>query len=266
MLIIALWLEIFLIFSGASGPTYDVVYSVEETAVIEPIAGQPNDYSAEVWKWVAQSADMDIVTKHVDYFRVYEDKSDDAGAYVQQAENYDGWLLAVNLDGFETDTKQGQYDAVALLVHEFAHILSYNSDQLDWTVASTSCPRYSSEEGCANEDSYIQAFVDTFWTDVDFAVRTEALEDEATDDLVSEWYETRSQDYVSEYAATDEGEDFAESFTQFIFDNKPAQDAPGFRDNKINFFYLFPELVTLRDSIRERNYELIVKSGLFYEG
>jgi hypothetical protein len=57
---------------------------------------------------------------------------------------------------------------------------------------------------------------------------------------------------VTEYAASNPDEDFAESFTVFVLKEKPTKPTVNFihKDQKILFFYDFPELVEMRDFIR----------------
>ena len=53
---------------------------------------------------------------------------------------------------------------------------------------------------------------------------------------------------MTEYAATNPSEDFAESFMVFVLKEKPTKST--IADQKILFFYDFPELVEMRDFIR----------------
>ena len=54
--------------------------------------------------------------------------------------------------------------------------------------------------------------------------------------------------FVTEYAATNPSEDFAESFMIFVLTEKPTKST--IADQKILFLYDFPELVEMRDFIR----------------
>ena len=53
---------------------------------------------------------------------------------------------------------------------------------------------------------------------------------------------------MTEYAASNPDEDFAESFVAFVLKEKPTKSTTV--DQKIRFFYDFPELVEMRDFIR----------------
>lgn len=59
----------------------------------------------------------------------------------------------------------------------------------------------------------------------------------------------KPQDFVTEYAATNPGEDIAESFALFILD--PKNEAPQRKaEEKVSFFYKHSDLVSFRDEMR----------------
>jgi hypothetical protein len=62
-----------------------------------------------------------------------------------------------------------------------------------------------------------------------------------------QFYQAHSAEFVDDYAATHPTEDIAESFTYFVFSPKPA--GASIKEQKIKFFYEYPELVQLREGI-----------------
>ncbi|MFQ9918858.1 MAG: hypothetical protein ACLRWQ_23270 [Flavonifractor plautii] len=56
--------------------------------------------------------------------------------------------------------------------------------------------------------------------------------------------------FVTDYASTDPSEDIAESFTYFVLWDAPEGDAVW--EEKLNFFYRYPELVEFRTQARAR--------------
>ena len=74
-----------------------------------------------------------------------------------------------------------------------------------------------------------------------------------TDDFVPYYnalygfYKKYQDQFVGDYAVTHPAEDIAESFTHFVFSPKPAGES--IRDQKVRFFYEYPELVELRGQI-----------------
>ena len=56
--------------------------------------------------------------------------------------------------------------------------------------------------------------------------------------------------FVTDYAATNPGEDIAETFSYFVAKAEPASCESSVTSQKLCFFYKFPQLVTLRKNIR----------------
>ena len=54
--------------------------------------------------------------------------------------------------------------------------------------------------------------------------------------------------FVTEYAMTDPAEDMAETFMVFVLQDRPG--GTGIADQKLLFFWDYPELVELRSEIR----------------
>jgi hypothetical protein len=76
--------------------------------------------------------------------------------------------------------------------------------------------------------------------------------DSINDDLLyyerlNKFYEKYQDQFVSDYAAANPGEDIAESWTYFILAPKPHGST--IAEQKILFFYEYPELVDLRQQI-----------------
>ena len=64
---------------------------------------------------------------------------------------------------------------------------------------------------------------------------------------VHEFYAKYPDQFVSEYAATNPVEDIAESWTEFVMRPKPT--GTSIADQKVQFFYEYPELVETRRQI-----------------
>jgi len=114
-------------------------------------------------------------------------------------------------------------------IHEFGHLLSLNSDQVDPYAEEDECSTLFLDEGCANESSYIYAFYQEFWGD------------EESD---------QADDYVNDYAMSNIYEDFAESRSYFVLTARP--DGRTIAEDKVRFFYDYDELVMLKADILGR--------------
>lgn len=183
----------------------------------------------------------------IDTATFFDSDENDTAAYVERVNN-DGskWLIAFNMSSI----REG--DNEELYVHEMGHIIT-----LDQTQIATSTPDWADDEiyerheekctthyvfeWCLASSSYFYAFVAKFWTEK----MLEMVEDE------KDLYKKYSDEFVTDYAATNPGEDLAETFAYFV--TKPKLHGIWWIAwEKIDFLYGFPELVTLRSYIRER--------------
>ncbi len=177
------------------------------------------------------------------------DRNDDTAAYVEQRlQDHTTWKVVFNVDAYYIDGKLDLNEWTHTNIHEFAHILTLQKSQtqlipLDidnatYDTLESTCTTYFVQEGCLKETSYFKAYIDAFWD---------------RDELDRVWSKENPdaytpQEYVSDYAPTNPGEDIAESFTHFVLYEKPTGTSEA--DQKRSFFYAYPELVKLRDTIR----------------
>lgn len=173
---------------------------------------------------------------------VYKEKGNNFDGFVETVEPFqdDTWRLGINESVFEFAPSSDFMDE--LFVHEFAHIISYEADskKLDFKA---DCHEFFSDFGCPSSNSHLIKFMDTFWTE-------NTLDDLVeTDDPESLWSDDELlSNFVTDYAATNPAEDFAESFSFFVLENK--QDGEKILEEKINYFYQFPSMVSLRSEIK----------------
>jgi len=243
-------------------------YSIDDEW-ITLTSGKKKDIHQAIWEKFALISPDVMTDAYVSTFIVYDDSESDTGAFVAHANDRGlTWEIFINEDVFQDDDL---HEGNALLIHEFAHIMTLNQAQVDTQTDESVCERFYTGEGCANDDSYIQKFVSTFWDSGDLLQlstlgnvdENEDEEEEEEGDKISDerdidFYKDREGDFVTEYAATNPGEDIAESFTMFVLGSKPVlniQDkiSGGSRkaEEKILFFYGYPELVKLRTAIRQ---------------
>jgi len=154
------------------------------------------------------------------------------------------WSLQVDLADFANERK-----FTAVLLHEFGHILTLNINQLDNQLDADSCPRYFRDPGCSEPDSYLQLFFERFWTGIydEWRVVASQSDPAAVKSGLDTFYQAHPGDFVSPYDVTAVYEDLAESWTHFILSPKPDGDTVA--EQKVNFFYEFPELVQIRSEL-----------------
>ena len=172
------------------------------------------------------------------------------------------------LDTYPAGTMDDK-EIVYTTIHEYGHILTSGTDQIDvdfelvdaftdgnfdelFQKKSKSChPNALMSDGCAKSTSYVNLFYQKFWIDIISEWdEIQYIEDDeefyAQSDLFYQKYEDR---FLTAYSSTNLDEDIAESWTMFVLRDKPM-GIGGISDQKILFFYDFPELVDLRDHIR----------------
>ncbi|WP_416147476.1 hypothetical protein ACM26V_14715 [Salipaludibacillus sp. HK11] len=152
------------------------------------------------------------------------------------------WGFAMNVIDIESETERS-----ATIIHEFAHLLTLGEDQVTPYVSEKSCQFLLLDEGCTQSDSYIQVFFDKFWVDIRDEVNSLASDP----DMLYDYYLDNEDNFVNDYAASSLEEDIAESFTYFVLQLFP-DNTNRVQDEKISFFYDYPELVELRIEILSR--------------
>lgn len=153
----------------------------------------------------------------------------------------DTWRFGVNEEIFELALESEIINE--LFVHEFSHIISYEEIAHRPKKNHSSCHAFFDEFGCPPANSYLLDFIDEFWSedDLDTLLKTGDPERVWTSQEIR-------NDFVTDYAATHPAEDFAESFTFFVFEERVEEDTLSIE--KTNYFYQFPALVELRKEIR----------------
>ncbi|MDO9590624.1 MAG: NADH:ubiquinone oxidoreductase subunit 4 (chain M) [Microcella sp.] len=219
------------------------VFDVLADGTLDPT---PTGVAAEVWNQFVRMVGADVVGDSIIQYRAGDAPRSDTLAYVYQDLNPQYWTLAVNLA-----TADDPQLLMATLIHEYAHVFSF--DSRDFDRKATTCDTLDLFEGCAASDSYLYEFYDRFWSGYTDAVDVENLDADAA----WSFYLANEDDFVSDYAATNLGEDFAESFMTFVIEN--SFDGPSVAAQKLRFFTQYPELVELREHIRD---ELGVELGL----
>ena len=93
-------------------------------------------------------------------------------------------------------------------------------------------------------EAYLWAFYDRFWAGYDEHPDLENIDA----DVAYDFYLQHEEDFVSDYAATNIGEDFAESFMTYVLEDDWSPRTP--TGAKLAFFEEYPELAELRDQMR----------------
>lgn len=192
-------------------------------------------------------------------FTIFTDGNEELLAQVEPYdEDVHSWILGV--DVMDADES---FILKTTLLHEYAHLLTLRKDQMDMNedvlfayeddpihgTALAACDYYFVEwMGCTKENSYLHQFYLEFWTDIidDWNDR-DIVNDEEEADFFYEDYEDQ---FVTGYAVTSPDEDIAEVWPYFIL--FPHPEGEELWEQKILFFYQYPEQVKLRAEVLSR--------------
>lgn len=211
---------------------------------------QVDPYDQAIWNMFLAVAGEDAAYKNVSGYATFRLGKEPTLAYVGTHQKKDPmWHLVVNANNASLSNSQWKKDMTITLIHEYAHILSLGKKQVDQGRGELKCKKtgtiYIEGFGCSKKKSYIQAFGKKFWTEEDVEDAYESQEEGN-----SLFYKRNETEFVTKYAATNIAEDFAESFTDFILRQKPTGTSVA--DQKVLFFYDYPELVKMRTEMRDR--------------
>lgn len=168
----------------------------------------------------------EAVDAHVREWRVFENKSNDLGAFVELIAGTEDWVVGVNRESFDINDPLAVKSFANLFVHEYAHILLF-------------------------EEAAVSAkFEDVFWTAADkrHEAAVEASSDRNRFSVLRRYFEENESRFVSDYATMNPDEDMAETFISFVREPKPTGNT--LRDKKILFFYGYQDFVSLRSELR----------------
>jgi hypothetical protein len=252
-----------------------VSYTIYDGELKDPIHYDvPEEYLAEqddrerhltLWEYTKLifASEMNSVRT----FMIMTDGVDEtlASVYQMKTDPY-LWTIAVDIeDSFNDDGELDTSDLNRTMVHEFAHLLSLNSEQIPVDIElietqgdqdifdqkKSQCETFFIQEGCTNGDAYLNVFFKRFWLSLigEFNEIDEIKDDEERDDAKEDFYYEYQDQFVSDYAATNVTEDFAESWATFVLDDLPEIDQ--IKDQKVLFFYDYPELEQIRQEILE---------------
>lgn len=199
-------------------------------------SGNDQEKYRKIWDEIKELSPDSLSDNFIEEYQVFDNKSDDTLAFVDDEDGNRKWRVAVNLAGYNSSTER---ENKATFIHELGHIITLNTTQLDPNVDN--CQNLKLDEGCAKNNSFINTFWNKFWKDV----KNPGFDENK---------------FVTEYATTNEVEDMAETFAFFVLENNPSTDSV--RDQKIKLLYNFPDLVAIRTEMRNTLSKNIIRAKM----
>ena len=244
--------------------TYEISGNQIGHPVYESIFGNLQSYQddtdthQQIWEYFTSLIPADERTGLEEFMIVTDGESNELAAVAQTT--YDPNLWALEVDIVDSGDK---LNLTYTLIHEYAHLLTLGPDQVTPSVAifnnpddndiyyaeASACPVYFPGEGCSQVYSYINAFFNQFWADIHEEWQDINLieEDDTYYDALDDFYYKYEDRFVTDYAPTNPEEDIAEAFAFFVL--SPRSNGNTIAEEKILFFYGYPELVGLRNEI-----------------
>ena len=204
----------------------------------------------DIWEMVTTLIPADK-RRWMTTFEIFDGGGELLGYVYNATADLTSWNFALGIDSAYPDGENLETtgDFIHTIIHEYGHIMSLNDEQLDHTTSSCD---YNPGEGCARSDSYIDSFYSRFWADI----ADEHSNLDADDyDALYEFYDKYEDRFVSDYAATNPAEDIAEVFSYFITQDS-APTGNQIKDEKIRYLYEFPELVDLRNHMKQSTFTM----------
>ncbi|WP_281615222.1 putative zinc-binding metallopeptidase [Flammeovirga sp. SubArs3] len=219
--------------------------------------GTVEDNKAKVyWEYMKKVLPNEFLDRYVVAFRLYTDgKEEDLGGMSPLDESNKNWQI--ELDYIDNDLTSNDSsmleDMDHTIIHEFGHLLSLNIQQVEPTEDKYQDDErgYLTTEGYAKKDSYLGLYVAEFWKG-DLLLEWDEIAMKGSrrrQKFLLGFYDNYQDQFINDYAVESPEEDFAESWSYFILNEK--NEATSIKDKKINFFYQFPDLVAYRTEMRQ---------------
>ena len=255
-------------FHEADGSISLITYEVADKEISDPhIDAVPDELEderddrathAEIWDYFASIIPAEQ-REFISEFSLFTDGPGNHLAGVSYTfPDPEQWGLHVDILDAES-----YHDLTYTLIHEQGHLLTLNAEQVIpsedvfklpenkaiYSRESAACQQYFTGQGCSDPASYINQFFIRFWPYLyeEWEEINRENDEQDRSILLKEFYRTYADQFVSEYAATSPAEDIAEAWAFFLLSPKPELDS--IANEKILFFYEYPELVALRTQI-----------------
>ncbi|MFF2450721.1 hypothetical protein ACFVSW_27205 [Neobacillus sp. NPDC058068] len=209
------------------------------------------DQHKRIWKTISLITPTKAKSLVKQFYLGLSEKSRLLGEVTPISDDLKTWKLMINMNDIEDS-----YVLIHTINHETGHLLTLNDSQI--LPFKKQCNTYLSDYGCSKPSSYINLFYEAFWKG--------KVEDDwrkmnpKSDEQFAEFYDKHPNEFINPYAASSIYEDIAESWNAFVFNEKIKGKVPGYEE-KINFFYQFPELVQMRAEILNNVMQKLQNSG-----
>lgn len=209
----------------------------------------------ETWTKINTILPKEYMTKYVKELELFTDGVEATLAGVKPIDDSnESWTYGIDPADLPVGNWKEKEDFLHTLIHEFGHILTLNNTQVEPSELEFQADetRYLTNEGLAKKDSYVNQFIKQFWYEEELLFEWDKIQEtrnlDKKLDRLYDFYLAHKTKFHTDYAAESPEEDIAESWYYFVVLDKPTGQL--IKDQKLLFFYGFPELILLRNEIR----------------
>lgn len=198
---------------GSTAETpFVVAHVVVDGNLGEPCFGEPDERLTHAWQVLAaitpagQLSDLALFGGYVSL-----EKGETTLAFVNIIDiDASIYQMSINLDEAEADPDE----LMLTMAHEFTHVFTNLPSQIDRFTFPEDCATWDNGEGCYLEDSLMWEWVQLFWGD---GLIDQIDPYRAPSNFAGEERCNLNPGFLGTYAASYPEEDFAESFSAFVF-------------------------------------------------
>ena len=216
-----------------------VAHVVVDGNLGEPCFGEPDERLLDAWQILStitppgQLHDLAV-------FSGFESNERDQTtlAYVNPLD-YEASVFQMSVNVVEAELDPNEL--MLTMAHEFAHVFTTDGSQIDHDVYPKDCDTWHNLRGCYHQDSIMYAWIQEFWDDgrIELINLKQEPSNEAGEDRC-----LLDPSFLGPYSASHPEEDFAESFSAFVFQlDLPSREL----DEKMEWFARQPGLAEFRN-------------------
>ena len=211
------------------GKDFEAIYEIDRdlNLIRRDKTTAPRELDEKLWEMFVDTVGDQAARRYITEFRVFNNKESSLGGFIELPAGEDKWIVGFNRDDFKPGNDLSRQIYTVLMLHEYAHLQTF----------------YMKD--------FVENFADRFWTTADkrHAKKITELSGAEIDQKLQNYYQNHQNDFVSDYATYSFDEDVAETFVDFILEDKPTSDYRK-KDAKILYMYKNRELLELRSELR----------------
>lgn len=141
-------------------------WDIQDGQFIDKNSEPENDLGKSYWEIYYDIFPQEVVNRYIVSFALISDGIDGdlATVFLKDEKSNKDWVISIDPADTDLTNHNPEYidSYLETFVHEFAHIISLNYDQVN-PIENVDYKGYVNEEGYARKNSYIDLFFNRFW-------------------------------------------------------------------------------------------------------